>query len=298
MFRNKEGRQRVSSDLYGWLAGRLTGRDRWLCERLWESRVLTTTQIAMLCFASLGVAEHRLVKLYRWRVVDRFRPLASPGTGSAPFHYVLDEMGAAVLAASRGIDVADLPYRRDHALSVAHSPRLAHLVGVNDFMARLVAAARTRPDEARLVEWWPEARCRAVWGQVARPDAWGRWRDGGREIDFFLEYDRGTEDLGRVAGKLVAYGELAAATGIARTPVLVTVPGPRREVALRAAIGRTVVPVATMHYRLGAPDGPVWFPVGGPARRIRLAELGDLHTNAWAFDVRPVAQYDGNSEIR
>jgi Replication-relaxation len=96
-------------------------------------------------------------------------------------------------------------------------------------------------------------------------------------VDFFLEYDRGTEDLGRLAGKLDGYVELAAASGIA-TPVLLWLPGPSRETAVRQAIGRPAVPVATASPAVGGtnPAGPVWLPAGQHGPRRRLVDLTSL----------------------
>lgn len=43
---------------------------------------------------------------------------------------------------------------------------------------------------------------------IVRPDGYGRWHQDGREVDFFLEYDRGTEPLDRLAAKLAGYRKL------------------------------------------------------------------------------------------
>jgi Replication-relaxation len=259
------------------LAGRLTERDRELCRLVLEHRVLTSLHCAQLVFASPVTARHRLVILTGLRVLDRFRPTWQLGQGSPPWHYVLGPAGAAVLAAERGVSVAELGWRRDRTLSIAHSPQLAHQVGVNGFFAALAAHARRRRDAA-LLAWWPERRCAERWGQLVRPDGYGRWRQAGAEVDFFLEYDRGTEDLGRLLAKLDGYAELAAVSGIA-TPVLWWLPSPGREASFRAPAARPGVPVATATAQAGAgPAGPVWLPLpaepGG--QRVPLAALAGL----------------------
>jgi hypothetical protein len=150
--------------------------------------------------------------------------------------------------------------------------------------------------------WWPETRCARLWGDLARPDAYARWHEGGREVDFFLEYDTGTEPLTRVAGKLHDYQRLAAATGIV-TSVLFWFGTQAREAAARAALASTLaaldrpgtVPVATTaadptrsgEHVAGStpvPDSPAaarWLPLS-PAKppdtrpavgRVRLARL-------------------------
>lgn len=210
--------------------------------------------------------------LYRLRVLDRFRPLRP--TGSAPFHYVLDEMGAAIVAAERGIDRNQLGYRRDRALGLAHNQRLAHTVGVDGFFTALIAAARSSGGRCYLTEWWSERRCAATWGHTVRPDGYGRWREGDSATDFFLEYDRGTETLDRLVDKLDGYAELQATSQIT-TPVLLWLPSPRREAELLGRTRRSHVPLATASAGLGGPASVVWRRASAKreARHVRLAAL-------------------------
>jgi Replication-relaxation len=267
------------------LAGRLTDRDRLLCRLLAEHRVLTTGQLADLAFPNTDTTEHRLVILHRLGVVDRFRPHRRHG--SAPYHYVLGPAGAAALAAERGITVKQLGWRRDRLLGLATSQQLAHLVGVNGFFCALARTARQQPG-AVLVAWWPAQRCAARWGRLVHPDAYGRWREEGvGEVDFFLEYDRGTEPTARLAGKLAGYADLGHATGIA-TPLLVWLPTSAREAAARRMLLHPGVRVATAVPL--TPLGPaeaVWLPVGGAGPRRRLAALAD----AW-YPPTPPSPHD------
>jgi hypothetical protein len=248
---------------------------------LHEQRVFTRTQLTQLAFGSARSANQRLLQLYAWRVIDRFRPML--GVGSAPMHYVLDLAGAAVLAAEDGLEVATLGYRHDRALAVGHSLRLAHTVGVNGLYAALVAVARhttthTATDTATdtdvdwwggraVTAWWPETRCARLWGDLVRPDAYARWHehDGttDREVEFFLEYDTGTEPLTRVAGKLHDYHRLAAATGII-TPALFWFGTPAREATARDALATT----------LAALDRPASVPVATTAAQPDRGETG------------------------
>jgi hypothetical protein len=267
-------RLRVTPQRLARLAGRLTDRDRMLCRLLLEHRVLTTRQLADLAFPNIDTAEHRLVILHRLGVVDRFRPHRRHG--SAPYHYVLGPAGAAVLAAEEGIAVRQLGWRRDRLIGLAVSQHLAHLVGVNGFFCALTRAARQQPG-AVLEAWWPAQRCTARWGSLIRPDAYGRWREEGiGEVDFFLEYDRGTEPIVRLAAKLTGYADLAHATGIA-TPLLVWLPTPAREAATRRVLLHPGVRVATAAAPLTphSPAEAVWLPVGGAGPRRRLATLAD-----------------------
>lgn len=300
------GRLARSPELAAALAARLTARDRWLLRMLHEHRVLTTTQITQLAFGTTRAATARLSTLYQHRAIDRFRPLAP--AGSAPLHFVLDEAGATVLAAEDGITVADLGYRRERALAIALSAQLPHTTGVNGFFAALAVAARASGGGATLDCWWSERRCAAVWGDLARPDGYGRWHEqlpGGPTpaVDFFLEFDNGTENLARVVAKLAGYRDLAARTGIA-TPVLFWLPTSRREAALRArlvgppprgvsdaatAAGIPGVPVATAAPGTAAegPTGVAWLPAGSHGPRIRLGQLVPTGTPAGTNDSEP-----------
>jgi Replication-relaxation len=263
------GGRSVAERLAG-LAGRLTDRDRTLCRLLHQHRVLTTPQLVDLAFRSRNAAEHRLAILHQLGVVDRFRPHHTPG--SAPYHYVLGPLGAALLAAEADQEPAQLGYRHDRALALAHSQRLQHLLGVNSFFCALARVAREDP-AAALELWWSEQRCAAQWGRLVHPDGYGRWREHGTRVDFFLEYDRGSEPVGRLAAKLPGYLQLAQASQIA-TPLLLWLPTPAREAAARQALSGTSLPVATATpHPSHTPAGPLWLPLAASAPRCRLAQL-------------------------
>jgi hypothetical protein len=254
------------------VAGRVTDRDRRLCWLLAEHRVLTTHQLTQLAFTHHNTAQDRLTILWRLGLVDRFRPHHTPG--SAPYHYVLGPLGAALLAAHHHPDPipALAGYRRDRNLALAHSQRLAHLVGVNSFFCALAEDARHQ-DGAELERWWSEQACAAHWGRLIRPDGYGRWREHHRRVDFFLEYDRGSEAPHRLAGKLTGYLQLVDASGIS-TPVLVWLPTPTRERTIRHALAGTSLQVATAtpdpNHR---PTGPLWLPLQASGPRSRLIDL-------------------------
>ncbi|RBQ12138.1 hypothetical protein DP939_44530 [Spongiactinospora rosea] len=254
------------------LATKLTPRDRHLLRTIWTHRVLTSHQIARIAFNDPTTARHRLAKLHKISVVDRFRP--NPLTGSAPWHYVLGEPGAAVLAAEDGTTIAELGYRRDRALTPAYSQRLAHTIGVNDVFAHLYGTAR-HTTGCRLHTWWPEGRCAAQWGKHVRPDAYAKWTENGRTIDFFLEYDTGTETIDRALAKLHDYAALTTTTGIT-TPVLFLTASPRRETNLHNRLRRhsatPSVPCATAVIGPN-PHEAIWLPHDRSENRLRLADL-------------------------
>jgi hypothetical protein len=294
------------------LAGRLTPRDRWIIRMLHEHRVLTSNQITALAFPSFRSGRMRLRELFQWGVVDRFQPFITIGT--TPMHYVLAPAGAAVLAAEDGRDVKHLGYRHDRAFGIAHSLRLAHTVGVAEWFTALVDHARHSDTAAHstLEAWWSEARCARHFGDLIKPDAYGRWATNGREIEFFLEYDFGTEVLAKLVGKLAGYAALAAATGIT-TPLLVWLPTSRREATSRRLLHRAwlelddprSVPVATAAAELLNPEAAhpspadeVWLPLdtissGGVNARRELHRLLD----AWPHVAPPNADTGSESTL-
>ncbi|UUV28602.1 replication-relaxation family protein [Amycolatopsis roodepoortensis] len=297
------------------LASRLTARDKWLLALLHEHRVLTSFQIQDAAFPSGRSARQRIRDLYLWRAVSRFQPFQQ--LGSAPMHYVLGPAGAAVLAAEHGLEVKELGYRHDRAMAIAHNQRLAHTIGVNDFFTSLIARTRHTSAGEALAVWWSEARCARHFGDLVIPDGYGRWRTGSgavvREVEWFLEYDTGTESLTKVGRKLAAYARLAESTGIA-TPVLVWLPTTRREAGARTALAGVhagldnprAVPVATAAADLLDPTSPhpspaeaVWLPLtsarhGRAGPRYNLADLAD----AWPGLAPPAGQggEDGEGE--
>jgi hypothetical protein len=283
--RGGPSRRRSMADQLAALAGRLTDRDRAILRLVGEHRVFTTHQLTQVFFHSQDRAEHRLRELTQARALARFRPQRRHGEGSAPFHYLLGPLGAAVLAAEQGIELRRLGYRADKALAIAHGQRLAHVIGVNGFFTALAASARQQraqgASSATLVVWWSERRCTHQWGRLVRPDGYGRWREGDREVDFFLEFDRGTEPLERLVAKLGAYRELADTTQIP-TPLLFWLPSLGREASLREALAGAarwaavpfLVATASPALALG-PAEAAWLPLGQTWPRRRLGELDD-----------------------
>ena len=90
-------------------------------------------------------------------VLDRFRP-HRPDGGSHPYHYLLAQLGAEVMAAQR--DAEHLP-RRDQARKrrwwLTNRTNLPHLLAVNQFFTDLAGHARIHP-ETELTRWWPSSR--------------------------------------------------------------------------------------------------------------------------------------------
>jgi hypothetical protein len=174
------------------VSAHLTDRDRELTRLVGRHRVLTTDQLTALRFSNLTTARHRLSVLVRLGVLRRFRPHREPG--SAPWHYVLGPVGAAMLGQEDRDEKKWLPQvRADRRLALERSQRLGHMTRTSWFFVALAGHARENGGE--LAEWLNEAETR-----------------------FLLEYDTGSESLPALAGKLDGYQALAEAAATRNNP--------------------------------------------------------------------------------
>jgi Replication-relaxation len=272
---------------------RITPRDRQLMSWLAEHYLLSTDQVGRALFTGLRTAQQRLTILHREQVLHRFAWSAADGTPETSYLYALGPIGLR-RHPSAYADPDDLGLKAprssiERAERIVHSRRLYHLLGINQFFADLHAqtltrpGARTRPD-SRLLNWWSEQHATAHFSTNARtgegnktikvfPDGHGVWSAAGQTVGFFLEHDRGTENLARVVAKLRGYEDLAR-YGATRFPVLLWVPSERRETnLLRVLHGLpTPMPVAVAVHG-DNPAGPVWALTSDPFRRRHLHEL-------------------------
>ncbi|BCJ29447.1 hypothetical protein Asera_35550 [Actinocatenispora sera] len=269
------------------ITARAGTRDRLIAGLVDAHRVLTTRQITQLCFGSEATARTRLHTLTSLRVLARFRPRRD--TGSHPGHYVLDTGGAFLLEH----DIPDRDHRRhrvDKRLAWATSQRLPHLTGTNSFFTTLAATARHHPDTF-LPTWAPGHWCEKWLSLInLAPDGFGTWVKDQQLVDFFLEYDTGTEHLAQLTKKLTQYQRLAnGATGAPGPPTpcaLFVFASSGRETHARhalthAAHGKNLPLIATAAYPAEAhPAGCCWLPLptnpDNQPRRHTLADLGRL----------------------
>jgi hypothetical protein len=175
----------------------------------------------------------------------------------------------------------------DYLLAIVTSQRLHHQVAVNDLFCALVRAARASDGQCELRVWQGERRARRTAANervCVRPDGYGVWAEDGAHLPFFVELDRGTKPLDRLAGKLDGYAE-AEEFQQRSVWVLVSLHSVQRELGARQAMlapNRPDVPVATTHRRLPDSHHPheaVWWPLRGPQSdrgpRVRLVGLAD-----------------------
>jgi hypothetical protein len=252
------------------VSAHLTDRDRDLVRLVARHRVLTTEQLAALRFSNLTTARHRLSVLVGLGVLRRFRPHCE--RGSAPWHYVLGPVGAALLGQEDREEKKWLPQvRADRQLALERSQRLGHMTGSNWFFAALARHAREH-GSGELQSWLSEQEVTqrlylTAWdaSHDPHPDGLGIWAEDGKDIVFLLEYDIGTEHLPQLTGKLPGYAEHARYNLICKAPLLFCFPTPRREQtparhrppAARPANSRSPPPHSTRAppARLAAPSG-------------------------------------------
>lgn len=249
----------------------LTDRDDQICLDLYEHKLLTTPQITDLYFRDERRARRRLIKLYRGNVLNRFRPPMF--VGSAPYHYILDELGAQLVAARLGLDMKYMRQRLEYDARLPKNPRLDHLVESNQFFVTLIAACR-RDSSFELTTWWGEKTSAAHLSTRARPDGLGTLAGPDETCTFLLELDRGTERGDRLEAKVFSYAPVFRGDD---TPdaLLFLFPTAERERWARRRLDLPVrIVIATSFRELyeGDPLGRVWLPLRDE-RRVSFLEL-------------------------
>lgn len=255
-------RYRPRAKIHSVLDG-LTDRDVQICRALWEFRVLTTHQIFEFFFSTPARARKRLIQLYRRGIITRFRPPTRPG--SHPQHYVLDELGAKIVAGYLGIDFKELGYRRDRVLGWSRSQRLSHLREANDFWSRLSWACTRSPDHTLALSEGEASAGRRVGSEQtnAHPDGLGVLDGHGVRCVMALELDRGTETVERLVAKLRHYDLL----GFGKNPpwaLLFCLHSERREANVHKHLypmDGLVIATNTLDRHLNDPLGANWLPV-------------------------------------
>jgi Replication-relaxation len=284
---------RVSAERLFELARHLTERDRAIALALYEHHLLTTDQLTLLFFSSRRRAQDRLRFLYDERVLDRFYPPRPYGLGKPQAHWLLDEAGAILVAASLDVERKRLGWqRRDDWGSY---PQLLHRLEANRFVTDLIAA--TLEDGSLGVSEWCGSRtaasrlCEPAQHGRLIPDASFILETGAGPIECYLEWDRGTETLARLTHKLKLYRHAEVHwSERGHMNVLFVVPTERRLRALGDAVAADterrrqardnwftpswpLLAALTPELTAQGPLAPVWRPLADPAQRLQLSEL-------------------------
>lgn len=226
------------------LASHLTERDRRIAKDCFEFRVLTSGQITRLYFSGARTATARLEVLYRLRVLDRFRPSLPMGAGSAPYHWILDEAGALIVADHLGLDRDELGWQHSVAASIATSQKLRHHVEVTEFFTRLSVEASAAGGE--LSEWYGERSCSQMFSGAVIPDGYGVLAlPGHASFHFLIELDRASEPSARLRKKAEDYERHLPYSALRErdVTVLLLVPSARRAQTAAAAVAESAAPI-------------------------------------------------------
>ena len=180
----------------------ITARDKEILARIAEYRILTTEQLHRLCFPSLSRARKRLLQLLRHGYLKRTVKPVRMGEGSSMFLYSLTKKAMNLLPAN--------------ATNLKAKPSIVlneHELGINYFRVCLQLSIRELEDiSLRSWKQGKELLMKAVEkdkGTLKRipiiPDAYFALEQDNKVFHFFLEIDRGTTDLKRIALKCRGY---------------------------------------------------------------------------------------------
>jgi Replication-relaxation len=271
------------------LMRRLDARERAVLVAIYEHKVLLTEHLKAMFFGSLRRAQDRLRNLAQRGLIDTWYPPQPRGTGKASGHHTLTESGAHVVASLLGIARSELRYVIRDEGGREQDSYLAHRLGVNEFFCALIEAGRAI-DGHGLAKWVPERTVRTGDGWI-RPDGYGVFLHPGGALDFYLEYDRGTETTRQLANKLAGYIGVArdwTDQGAEHFPgVLIVVPNHGRERLVAAAFADalarfkrkdklTDLPffvASEEELSQGGVLGRVWAPLPKLDRRLSITEL-------------------------
>jgi hypothetical protein len=271
------------------LLRKLDARERAVLVAIYEHKVLVTEHLKAMFFGSLRRAQDRLHHLVQRGVIDTWYPPQPRGAGKASGHHTLTENGAQVVASLLGIARSELRYVVRDEEDREQDSYLAHRMGVNEFFCALIEAGRAN-DGHGLAKWVPERTVRTSGGWI-RPDGFGVYLDSGSALDFYLEYDRGTETTRQLANKLAGYIGVArdwTEQGAEHFPcVLIVVPSHRRERVVAAAFADSLARfkradrLAALPFYVANEQalnqqgvlGRVWAPLAKLDRRLTIVEL-------------------------
>jgi hypothetical protein len=257
---------------------RLRPRDYTIASLLHHHTMLTTEQLTAILFTNPITCRHRLNVLRSFGFVDRFIHRTTLGAPNIVC-WIPGPLSARLTALATDENPPTARAVRERQDRVYANPALDHLVDTNWFFVQLLAYARAH-QHTSLLRWWSERTTAAAFGQRIHPDGHGVWADQNRQVGFFLELDRGTEPLGRLADKLSSHRRLRAEGGPAY-PVLFALPNRTREQNLHRRLAERPTPslvVATTSPESGRNAAePVWRLVGNGRHRLALADLPGSH---------------------
>jgi hypothetical protein len=267
----------------------LDTRERAVLVAIYQHKILLTEHLKAMFFGSIRRAQDRLRHLARRELIETWYPPQPRGLGKASGHHTLTERGAQVVALFLGIGRSELRYVVRDQEDRNQDSYLAHRIGVNEFFCALIEAGRANEGHG-LAKWIPERTVRTLDGWI-RPDGYGVFLLPGGALDFYLEYDRGTETTRQLANKLAGYIGIArdwTEQGAEHFPcVLLVVPNQRRERVGAAAFADALArfkradKLSDLPFYVANEEalnqrgvlGRVWAPLPKLDRRLAIVEL-------------------------
>jgi hypothetical protein len=182
----------------------LTDRDKEILTRIWEDRMLFTSQIGRIFFRGKTGANIRLRKLWENRYLDRYFLPTLMFHGSTEAIYMPGKKGVDIVAAMLGVERTEIArgmsYLKQKVRTHSFLLSLDHILAVADFRIAFAEAAEDHPDVS-LEGWIPERMCEdsyrfwrageKVAGKL-RPDGYCQCQYGEKRYSFFVEVDLGT----------------------------------------------------------------------------------------------------------
>jgi len=182
----------------------ITDRDKVVLAKIADYRILTTEQIYRLCFPSLNRARKRLLQLWQHGYLKKIiRPIRL-GEGSSMYLYLPSKRALRLISSDSAVAGKN---NRASAFFARHT------LDINNFRICLELAARNS-NIISLIEWKQSKdllmkasiKDKGIMEQIPIiPDAYFALKQGGRIFYYFLEMDRGTTDLKRIALKCRGY---------------------------------------------------------------------------------------------
>ena len=269
-------------------------RERAVLLALAEHKIFATDQIQILYCDSDRTAQRTLYELRSKGLIDSFE-WRSRGKRDPDRHFLTPE-GLKVAASFRVCRVADLG---KVPVSIAAAKAIMpHRRGINRFFTDLVSLTLTRPGYG-VETWRDEHKLKASCTEV-QPDSFGRLLHPGGAVEFYFEYDLGTEHRNVLIDKFARYQQLASGwdslDGKPFPSVLFVCPKDARELELLRCAMRSVAHfdpheatsarfpfycTTVQRLRKHGQLGPVWRDMYGSWDRLRLDELPSFDASAY-----------------
>ncbi len=182
----------------------LDERERAALLALAEHKIFATDQILVMFCGSDRTAQRVLFDLREAGLIDSFE-WRSKGKRDPDRHH-LTPKGLKLAATLRGCRVAELG--KVPTTEAAAKALMPHRRGVNRFFSDLVALTLERPGYG-LETWRDEHKLKTPSGEV-QPDSFGRLLHPGGAVEFYFEYDLGTEHRSVLIDKFARYQRIAS----------------------------------------------------------------------------------------